>query len=99
MSQLTPFVRAFRTLADSLDASAAELYSSAEEMDREDKVLSCASAGLVVVHLRDSLRRAATDLEQQIARDLTTFGRQQFESRESDGRTTVGQTSETRSPE
>jgi hypothetical protein len=79
MSQLQPFVRAFRALANTAakeaDARTAEAARFTDKGNGDAAVVSL-GASLVMGSLWSALNAAATDLEQQIARDLARTGAQ-----------------------
>jgi hypothetical protein len=77
MSQLSPFVRAFRALGSAIHAKGGAALVRAEQLDEQGDARNASEAGtasLVLGAIADALNAAATDLEQQIARDLTRPG-------------------------
>lgn len=78
MSQLTPFVRAFRALGDALAVEVQSLIDTAKGEIAGDGAASMSiTSAQTLLSLSTSLKVAATDLEQQIAADLSMMGRVQ----------------------
>lgn len=77
MSQLMPFVRAFRALAQAVDHAARRAIEEGKQ-ESADGFESSAQISLTAAQtlneLGTALAEAATDLEQQIARDLGRTG-------------------------
>lgn len=74
MSQLGPFVRAFRALGRSFEAehnTARELASLEANVEAKASLLHCATLTLA---LGQGFLRASANLEQQIAQDLSRVG-------------------------
>lgn len=74
MSQLSPFVRAFRALADSCVETSKEARSDSTERGNRWASTGGLQLTLAFGYLGSMFDRAATDLEQQIARDLARPG-------------------------
>jgi len=75
MSQLSPFVRAFRALAAScVETSKKVSKDSVERATSERAEQFGLELALLFGYFGSTFARAATDLEQQIARDLTRVG-------------------------
>ena len=76
MSQLSPFVRAFRALARSFEQQADNARpQEGEVLSAEDRAIALTTA-IVMTRTANAYAIAATDLEQQIARDLANIGHQ-----------------------
>jgi hypothetical protein len=75
MSQLSPFVRAFRALAVSMSKQAEVAVAEARTLEGDSEQRAAADRGDLLDAVADALANAATDLEQQIADDLGGPGR------------------------
>lgn len=77
MSQLSPFVRAFRALAKSSGRTARQVKADTEAHSTTDEGRQFGTKlTLAFGYLSEALEHAATDLEQQIAADAARFQRQ-----------------------
>lgn len=80
MSQLSPFVRAFKALGHALEAVSSAMEKSNESLIRAEV---CSDTDLVpekvLAGLGESFLAAAAELEQQIAADAARFQRQPVE--------------------
>lgn len=75
MSQLSPFVRAFRSLAKALHAEAERARFDSKERGEDAQRLGLGLA-LGLSYAAGAFKSAAFDLEQQIAADLSRTGPQ-----------------------
>jgi hypothetical protein len=76
MSQLSPFVRAFRSLSVSFAKQAELALAESRTLENDSEQRAAADRKDLLDAIGDAFQFAATDLEQQIARDLGRTGRQ-----------------------